>query len=300
MGQRKSLGLMIGIPLGLFIGISLGLFGVLVLGGCGETALLPPPPSPTNTSAAAATVRLTFAGSTTVQPLAQKIGDAYQRYHPNVELEIGAGGSRVGIEAAQNGTADIGMSSRDLKEEEKVAGITVHKIAMDVLAVIVHPSNPVDQLSHQQLKAIYTGTITNWSQLGVGEGFHHPIEVVVREITSGTRGAFDDIALEGAKPIDTAITQVTAGEVHTYVAEHPYAIGYVGFGHLGGSDVKVLAIDGVIPSPQAAIDGSYKLKRPLLLLTGPLSNPQAHSFIEFALSPEGQRIVREDGWVPVQ
>jgi phosphate transport system substrate-binding protein len=242
-------------------------------------------------------VRLTFAGSTTVQPLAQKLGDVYQQRNPNVELEIGAGGSRVGIEAVQNGTADIGMASRDLKEEEKTPGMGIHQIAVDVLAIIVNPANPVSQLSHEQLQNIYLGNITNWSELG---GPDQPIEVVIREVTSGTRGAFDEIVLDDAEPVASATTQVTAGEVHTYVAEKVQAIGYVGFGHVGGDEVKVLSIDGVAPSPQSAMDGTYKLKRPLQLLTGPLSRPQAQSFVDFALSPEGQQVVVEDGWVPVR
>lgn len=241
-------------------------------------------------------VRLTFAGSTTVQPLAKEIGKAYQLRYPGVELEIGAGGSRVGIEAVQNGSADIGMASRELREEEKVEGMEVHQIAIDVLAIIVHPSNAVEQISLEQLQGIYLGTITNWSEVG---GADMPIVPVIREVTSGTRGAFDEIVLGGEEPTETAVTQATAGEVHVHVANTPGAIGYVGFGHLSGSDVKVVAINEVMPSPEAAMDGSYTLKRPLQLLTGPLSRPQAHDFVSFALSREGQHVVLEDGWVPV-
>ncbi|NJN66528.1 MAG: phosphate ABC transporter substrate-binding protein [Chloroflexaceae bacterium] len=251
-------------------------------------------PSPVPTMAPS--VRLTFAGSTTVQPLAQEIGRIYQLRYPGVELEIGAGGSRVGIEAIQNGTADIGMASRELKEEEKTEGMGIHQIAIDVLAIIVHPSNPVEQISLEQLRDIYLGTITNWNQVG---GADMPIVPVVREVTSGTRGAFDEIVLGGAEPTGTAVTQATAGEVHVHVANTQGAIGYVGFGHLSGSEVKVVAINGVLPSPEAAVNGSYTLKRPLLLLTGPLSRPQAQEFVAFALSAEGQKMVLDDGWVPV-
>lgn len=257
----------------------------------------PAPEQPDPEMSGSATVRLTFAGSTTVQPLAQKLGEVYRQQNPNIELEIGAGGSRVGIEAVRNGTTDIGMASREIREEEKAPGMGIHQIAVDVLAIIVNPANPINQLSHEQLQNIYRGNITNWSEVG---GNDQPIEVVIREVTSGTRGAFDDIVLDGAEPLASATTQVTAGEVHTYVAEKAQAIGYVGFGHVGGDEVKVLLIDNVAPSPQSAMDGTYKLKRPLHLLTGPLSRPQAQLFVDFALSPEGQQVVVEDGWVPVR
>ncbi len=244
-----------------------------------------------------ASERLTFAGSTTVQPLAEKLGKVYRQQNPNVELEIGAGGSRVGIQAVQEGTADIGMASRELKEGEQTEGMEVYQIAVDVLAMIVHPSNPVEELSLEQLKGIYTGEITNWSEVG---GEDMPIVPVIRETTSGTRGAFDDIVLGDDDPIETEEnTEVTAGEVHAHVAESEDAIGYVGFGHLSGDDVKVVSIDGIEPNPESAKDGTYKLKRPLQMMIGSLSRPLAKEFIDFVLSEEGQQIVVEDGWVPV-
>lgn len=289
---------------------------MLVLAGCGGAPASQPAttaPDTTATEPAAASggeegqpaapaeggssVRLTFAGSTTVQPLAEKLGAVYQQQNPGMELEIGAGGSRVGIEAVQQGNADIGMASRELKEDEQTPGMDVHQIAIDVLAIIVHPSNPVNDLSLEQLRGIYEGTITNWNEVG---GPDVPIVPVIRELSSGTRGAFDEIVLDDGEPTASAVSQVTAGEVHTYVAETEGAIGYVGFGHIGGDEVQVLSIDSVVPSPDSAVDRSYRLKRPLQLLTGPLSRPEAMGFVEFALSDEGQQIVADDGWVPVK
>lgn len=277
---------------------------VFLLAACGggsapaQTPTTPAAKATTSTTATTASmVRLTFAGSTTVQPLAEKLGNDYRSRNPGVELEIGAGGSRVGIEAIQSGTADIGMASRELKTDEKTPGMEEHQIAIDVLAIIVHPSNPVQDLSLEQLKSIYEGKIVNWNEVG---GPDLPIVPVIREVSSGTRGAFDEIVLEGGTPVESAVAQITAGEVHTYIAQTEGAIGYVGFGHLGGTDVKALAINGVLPGPEAALDGSYTLKRPLLLLTGPLSRPEADDFIAFALSDDGQSIVAEDGWVPVK
>lgn len=268
----------------------------LALVSCSQNSTQPAE-VPTDTPAAETKEKLQFSGSTTVQPLAEKLAEVYQIQHPGLDLVIGAGGSRVGIQAVQEGTADIGMVSRELRDGEMTEGMEKHQIAIDVLAMIVHPSNPVEELSLEQLKDIYTGKITNWEKVG---GDDMPIAPLIREVSSGTRGAFDEIVLEDESPIETEEnTKITAGEVSTEVKENPSAIGYVGFGHLSGDEVKVLAIDGVVPSPEVAIDGTYKLKRPLNLLTGPLSREQAQEFIDFVLSDEGQQIVEEDGWVPV-
>lgn len=243
----------------------------------------------------ALTGRVTFAGSTTVQPLADKIGRAFREWYPGVELDIAAGGSLVGIQAVHDGTVDIGMASRALTPEE-AEGIEQYLIAMDVIAVVVHPDNPVSGLTMAQLAAIYRGDIVNWSQVG---GLDRPMLVVVREQTSGTRGAFDELVLKKESP--TAPNQqvaVAASEVVATVAENMTAIGYVGFGHLEPA-IRALTIDGVSPTEEAARDGSYPLVRPLLLLTGPLTQPVARRYVEFALSEEGQQIVKESGWVPV-
>jgi phosphate transport system substrate-binding protein len=244
---------------------------------------------------AALTGRVTFAGSTTVQPLADRIGQVFRAQHPGVELDIAAGGSLVGIQAVHEGTVDIGMVSRALTPEE-AEGIEQHLLAIDIIAVIVHPDNPVRGLTMAQLAAIYRGDVVNWSQVG---GPDLPILVVVREQISGTRGAFDELVLE--KQSLTAPNQqvsIAASEVVAIVAENAAAIGYVGFGHLEPTS-RALAIDGVEPTEESARDGSYPLVRPLLLLTGPLTQPVARQYVEFALSDAGQQIVKESGWVPV-
>ncbi|NJK80486.1 MAG: phosphate ABC transporter substrate-binding protein [Chloroflexaceae bacterium] len=235
-------------------------------------------------------------GSTTVQPLVELMRDEFVKQYPNIRMNVGAGGSVVGIEAVQDGRTDIGMASRKLDAEEQTEGMQVYPIAIDVLAVIIHPTNPVEGLSKAQLQGIFTGEITNWSEVG---GPELNIDPVIREVTSGTRGAFDEIALDDAEPTANATVQITAGEVEAYVAANEDAIGYVGFGHIELDEIKVLTIDGVAPSPQNALDGSYALSRPLQLMTGPLTRELAQEFIDFALSPVGQRLVEEDGWVPV-
>lgn len=240
---------------------------------------------------------LDIAGSTTVQPLVELLAETYGEQFPNVELNIDAGGSGVGIQAVQNGDVDIGMSSRSVKPEELLEGMETHQIAIDVLAVIVHPTNPVADITTEQLQAIYLGEITNWSELG---GNDEPILPVVREVTSGTRGAFDEVAL-GEAELDESIldVQVTASEVEARVASTPSAIGYVGFGHIFENEINVLQIDGVSPSPETALNNTYLLQRPLLLLTGPLTRDLAFTFVDYALSEEGQQVVAEEGWVPV-
>lgn len=240
--------------------------------------------------------RISFAGSTTVQPLADKLGQVFRQQHPAVLLDIAAGGSAVGIKAIHDGTVDIGMSSRALKPEE-AEGIEQHQIAVDVIAIVVNPANPLDGLTRDQLRDIYLGQITNWKQVG---GPDLDIAVVVRDVNSGTRGAFDEIVLHKQEPAaPNLVRAITAGDVAAVVARTQGAIGYVGFGNLE-ADLKVIAIDGVMPSEQAARDGSYPLIRPLLLLTGPLTQPTAYKFIELALSEAGQKIVAESGWVPVR
>jgi phosphate transport system substrate-binding protein len=239
--------------------------------------------------------RIAFAGSTTVQPLVEQLRSGYTQQYPDVKLDIAAGGSVVGINAVREGSADIGMASRELRPEERTDGIEAFQIATDVLGIIVHPSNPISELSLAQLQGIYSGEIVNWNELG---GLDLPIIPVIREISSGTRGAFDDLVLGGLAPTPTANIQVTAGEVESKVASDTGAIGYVGFANLK-LNVKVLAIDSVLPSPQTVQAKTYRLSRPLYLLLGPLSRSIARSFIEYVLSPEGQQIVAADGWVPI-
>jgi phosphate transport system substrate-binding protein len=239
---------------------------------------------------------ITFAGSTTVQPLAHELGEAFREQYPDVTLDIAAGGSVVGIEAVHNGTVDIGMASRALRPEE-AEGIEQHPIAVDVIAVVVHGSNPVQDLALEDLRAIYRGEIDNWSAVG---GADQPITVIMRGSNSGTRGAFDEIVLGGEEPQAAILeTAVTAGDMAAMVADEPDAIGYVGFGNVE-PDIHMVSIGEVVPSEETAQNGSYPLVRPLLLLTGPLTQPVARRFVEFTASVQGQAIVEQSGWVPAQ
>mgnify|MGYP006296396169 CR=1 FL=1 len=261
-----------------------------LLSACGSSA----PVTPTSSAEGELSGQITFAGSTTVQPLAAKVGERFNEHYPDVELEIAAGGSEVGINAVHDGAVDIGMASRTLTPEE-AEGITVHKFAVDVLAVVVNEKLPIDGLTMAELRAIYLGEITNWSAVG---GPDHPIVVVMRGENSGTRGAFDKIVLDKQAPTAPILeTAVTAGDMAAIVLDDSRAIGYVGFGNIEAG-LKTLAIDGAAPSEENARNGSYQLTRPLQFLTGPLTRPLGQSFIDFALGEEGQQIVIENGWVP--
>jgi phosphate transport system substrate-binding protein len=274
----------------------LGFLGLVLLilagslGGCCGSSATPEPPTQLVAG------KITFAGSTTLQPLAHELGEAFNERYPDIELDIAAGGSVVGIQAVHDGAVDIGMASRTLKPEE-VEGIGQHQVAVDVIAVVVHISNPVEDLTLEQLRAIYLGEIANWREVG---GQDQPIVAVVRGKNSGTRGAFDEIVLEKQEPAAPEMrTALTAGDMAVAVMENPGAIGYVGFGNLESS-LKMVSIGGVLPAEETALDGSYRLVRPLLFLTGPLTQPLGQTFIDFALGDEGQKIVEESGWVPAK
>jgi phosphate transport system substrate-binding protein len=226
--------------------------------------------------------------------LAAELGKAFNQIYPEITLEIAAGGSGVGIQAVHDGTADIGMASRQLTDEE-TEGIEHHQIAVDVIAMVVNPSNPINDLTIEKLRHIYSGEITTWSELG---GADVAITVAVRETTSGTRMAFDELVLDKADPAaPEMVNLMTAGDVAAFVTNNPNAIGYVGFGNLE-EGLKSLKVNGVTPTEDNARDGSYALTRPLLLLTGPLSQPVAETFVEYALSAAGQHVVVDSGWIP--
>jgi len=263
----------------------------IFLVSCVQTPTVPPTPTEDTL-----TGKITFAGSTTMQPLVAKLSDDFRIIHPYVTLDIAAGGSAVGIKAVHDGTTDIGMASRALTTEE-AQGINQYRVAIDVLAIIVHPDNPVTKLTLGQLEEIFMGKITNWKSLG---GPDLQIVPVQRETSSGSRGAFDELVLQKqTASAPDLVTTVTAGDEAANVANKPGAIGYVGFGNLDKT-IKVIAINGILPTQKTALDNSYPLIRPLMFMTGPLSQPLAQIFIDFALSSQGQKFVQDLGWVPVK
>lgn len=268
-----------------------------------------PKPNPTSVPTIASTNapidtalsgKISEAGSTTVQPLAEKLAEAFSAKHPGVEITIQGGGSSVGVKSAAQGTVDVGAASREVKDSEKEAypNLKIITIARDGIAIVTHPGAPVNGLTKDQAKDIFAGNITNWKDIG---GPDKQILVVAREEGSGTRAAFEEMVMgkEGPPIVDTAILQPSNGAIRTTVATTPDSIGFLSFGYLDES-VKVLAIDGTEATETNAANGTYSVVRPLNLLTEGEPTGIVKAWIDFILSPEGQAVVVEEGYIAVQ
>ena len=250
-----------------------------------------------NTFAARSTIIIK--GSTTVLPIAQIAAEVFMDRNPDVDISVQGGGSGVGIASIIDGTCDIADSSRPIKGKElkkaKTKGINLkaNVIAMDGIAVIVHPSNKVNGISKNKIKDIYTGKISNWAELG---GANKKIVVVSRDTASGTFEAFNKLVLDEEKVRPDALMQTSNQAVATVVARTPGAIGYVGLGYLSAK-VKAIAIDGVAPSKEAVRSGKYPLARSLFMYTNGEPEGLVKDFINFILSEEGQKLVEEAGYI---
>ena len=232
-------------------------------------------------------------GSTSMEKVIGALGEAFAAQNPDVQVTYDPTGSGAGITAAQNGTADIGLSSRALKEEE-AAGLTGTVVALDGIAIIVHPDNPVSDLSMEQLKQIADGSVTNWKDVG---GDDAEIVLIGREAGSGTRDGFESI-LDVKDACQYAQTQNATGGVIATVASNTGAIGYASLSAVGDS-VKTLSVDGVTPTEATVKDGSYQVQRPFLFVTNSTAalSPQAQAFLAFAQSPEAAEIISAAGAV---
>lgn len=247
-------------------------------------------------SAEKASGTVKIAGSTSVQPLAEELAQAFGDKNPDIKVDVAGGGSSAGVKAAQDKTANIGTSSRELKEEEKASGLTETVIAKDGIAVVTHPNNKVAEMTLDQIKKIYTGEITNWKEVG---GKDAPITVVNRDEASGTRGAFEEIVLgKGTKFVASAVIQNSTGAVRTAVSQDENAIGYISMGSLDNT-VKAVKVEGVEATEANVLNGTYKISRPFLFLTSGAPDAATQGFIDFVLSADGQKIVAEE-FVPVK
>ncbi|MCC6995248.1 MAG: phosphate ABC transporter substrate-binding protein [Deltaproteobacteria bacterium] len=235
---------------------------------------------------------ITIAGSTSVQPFAEKWAEEYK----GGQVDVQAGGSTAGIKAVKEGTAAIGMSSRELHEEEK-AGLVTTVVARDGIAVIMHPSNPVGDLTVEQVRDIYAGKITNWKDVG---GADKGITVITREEGSGTRGAFEELVMgKEAHIAASAIVQGQTGGVRTMVTGDEAAIGYISIGQLTPK-VKAAKLGGVEATEANVANGTYSVKRPFLFITKGEPAGAAKAFIDYVLSAEGQELARKEGLVPAK
>ncbi len=259
---------------------------MLSLAGCGNNSDMNMP--------SGESAEIIIAGSTSVQPISEAIAEVFMRKNPNIRVNTQGGGSSAGIKAAQQGTANIGSSSRDLKSEE--SGLTETVICKDGIVIAVNKLNVVNDLSVEQIKKIYSGEVTNWKEVG---GADQKITVVAREAGSGTRGAYEDIVMGKERISDRAIIQNSTGAVRTIVAGDPNGIGFISLAILDET-VKAVTVEGVQASNENIVKGSYKLQRSFLYLTKEAPSGAVKTFIDFVLSDEGQSIIVQEGLVSVK
>ncbi|MEZ9059005.1 phosphate ABC transporter substrate-binding protein [Vibrio pelagius] len=255
-----------------------------------------------NTASAKETI--SAVGSSSVTPLMEVFSETYMKTNSNVFIEVQGPGSSAGVKAAKNGSADLGMSSRNLKDSEKEPTLKEQAIALDGIAVVVNPQNKLSGLTAEQVTAIYKGEVTNWKDVG---GADKPIVAITRDTASGTRGAFEDIMslkmkISGKKV--SAISQRAQvangnGALKTMVASNPYAIGYISLGTVDSS-VNALPIDGIQASVDNVKNGSYKVARPFLVLYKE-GKPSAETqkFLDWMLTDDAQALVDQKGYISV-
>lgn len=295
--------------------IGAGILAVTTLVACGNGDATTAQPSAVESSVAESTVAasseaapaettadlsgsISMVGSTSMEKLANALSEAFMEEYPDVTVTAEFVGSGAGIEAVTNGTADIGNSSRSLKDEEKAAGVVENVVAIDGIAVCVDPANKVADLTKEQLTNIYNGTITNWKEVG---GADEPIIVIGREAGSGTRGAFEELvdlkdACKYANELDST------GAVIAKVASTPGAIGYASLDALDDS-VKALSLEGVEATAENIKAGNYFLSRPFVMATkGEISeqNDLVQAWFDFVLGDEGQQVASEVGLITVK
>ena len=233
-------------------------------------------------------------GSTSMEKVIGALSESFMANNADTTVTYNPTGSGSGITAVQEGTCDIGLSSRALKDEEKAAGLKETVLAYDGIAIIVHPDNPVSDLSLEQIAQLYTGEITNWKDVG---GNDAQVVLIGREAASGTRDGFESIT--GTKEKCQYRQELTStGDVITAVSQNPDAIGYASLASIKDS-VKALNVDGVTPGEDTVKDGSYKVQRPFVLVTveGKALTPVAQAFFDYAASPDAAAIIAKAGAV---
>ncbi|MGQ9707242.1 MAG: PstS family phosphate ABC transporter substrate-binding protein [bacterium] len=247
-------------------------------------------------------VSISIQGSTTVLPIMQRIAEVYMQKHPDIKIDVSGGGSGVGITAFIDGTIDIAMSSRKMKPEEvqnaKKKNINVKEveIARDGIAVIVHPSNTITNITLAQLHDIYIGKTTNWKALG---GNDKPIVVISRDTASGTYEIFNERVLMKDKVRSDSLMQASNSAVKGAVSGSEDAIGYIGFGYIS-DDVKAIKVENIEISKETVLSGTYPISRQLYIYLRDNSPKPIIDLVDFIIGPEGQKIVEEVGFIPIK
>ena len=246
-----------------------------------------------------------ISGSTTVLPIVQKAADQYMAAHPDADIQVSGGGSGVGIQAIGAKTVDIGMTSREVTADEmkKYPSFVVTPVAQDGIAIIVNPANTIPYITLNQVKSIYLGQTTKWTEITGANvpGTNNQIVIVGRDSASGTRTYFDETVLLKATPTKQMLEKNSNGAVLQTVAQTPGSIGYVSIGFVS-KDVKALPIwynaDKIVP---ASVDNvktrTYPISRDLYVITNGQPAGLAGDFIKYILSPDGQKIVADEGYV---
>jgi len=245
---------------------------------------------------------LVIKGSTTVLPIAQKVAEAYMKQNPDVKISISGGGSGNGMKALIDGSTDIADSSRFIKPKE--VSLAVGKgvypvpfaVAYDCIVPVVHPSNPVTNITMDQLKAIYKGEIKNWKEVG---GPDRPIAVISRDTSSGTYEVWHKKVMKKERVFPGALLQASNGAVAQAVSKNKNAIGYISLGYLD-KGIKALMVNQITGSEETTLNGTYPVSRPLYMFTKGWPKGDTLNFINFVLNPEkGQKYVRDAKYVPL-
>ncbi|MFH1580586.1 MAG: phosphate ABC transporter substrate-binding protein [Pseudomonadota bacterium] len=245
--------------------------------------------------------KLVIKGSTTVLPVAQKAAEDYMRIHPDVAISISGGGSGKGMKALVDGFTDIANTSRFIKKKEIDHAMknnifpVAHRVAIDAIVPVVHPTSRIKNLTLSQLKSIYEEKIRNWKELG---GEDRKIVMISRDTGSGTYEVWHEKVMKKERISPRSLLLASSGAVAEAVKGNKHAIGYVGIGYLGRG-LKALDVNGVTASVTTALNGTYPIARPLFMFTNGWPKGVTSDFINFMVGPKGQKIVKEEGFVPL-
>ncbi len=269
-----------------------------LLAGCGSKTTAPDNTNNDQPQQAALSGSVSTNGSTSMEKVIGALSEQFMADNSGVSVTYDPTGSGAGIEAAGNGSADIGLASRALKDEEKAGGLTETVVALDGIAVIVNADSKVEDLSVEQIAKIFTGEITDWSEVGGEAG---KISCIGREAGSGTRDGFESITgTRDACKLDQELT--STGGVIEAVAGNVNAIGYASLSAVEGKDtVKAVTVGGIACTEETVLDGSYAIQRPFVLVTktaAPLSTA-AQAFFDYATSTAANDLIKAAGAVPV-
>jgi len=254
---------------------------------------------------ASAKTTVTIAGSTSVSNVMEILAETYQK-KTGVDVQVQGMGSSSGIVAVKNGTTTLGMSSRELTSDELTADIHTTVIAHDGIAIVINKSNPVDDLSQEEIRKIYRQEITNWKEVG---GEDKPIIVVTRDVSSGTREEFEKILGLKRRINNIEVSAISPriqvgngnGMVKTLVANNIYAITYISLGSVDNELlVKALSIDGITATDEHIFSGEYKLARPFIIIYTDKVDQPARDFVDYIMSDQGQKIIEDQGYIRIE